>query len=57
LFHPANTAKELLGCVALGKRHGLLYNEPAVLSSNDAFIDFVRTMYPYDEFEMEVVNT
>ncbi len=42
LFHKANKPSQLEGCIAPGRTIGVLDNEPAVLSSGDAFDELMR---------------
>lgn len=48
LVHWGNRAKDTEGCVLLGSRFGLLYGEPAVLASKNAFIRFMNLMNMLD---------
>ena len=41
LFHKANTEDEIEGCIAIGRRFGLLHGKPAILESADGFAEFM----------------
>ena len=56
MFHIANRASDLLGCVAPGLNEGVIGNERAVLSSGDAFDIFMDEMENFDEWTVHVID-
>lgn len=57
-IHNANTADQLLGCIAPGMRHGVLNGKPAVLSSRLALSSIVDALRPWETvgLSIEVVD-
>jgi len=56
LFHVANTAEDVEGCIGVGDRFGMLNNAPAVLDSLYAFNRFMNRMNGYDLFDLEITD-
>lgn len=54
LIHSANTADQLLGCVALGLAAGTMGAVPAVLQSRDA-ITYFRTLVGEHSFTLTII--
>ena len=55
LFHSANNASELQGCVALGESVGVLHNEFAVLNSKKSIKHFYDLLDGFD-YRLQVVR-
>ena len=63
LIHSGNFAGDkekgfkshVAGCILLGKRHGFLYDQRAVLSSRITVNKFLRYM-KYDEFKLHIIG-
>lgn len=56
LFHIANRQKDILGCVAMGLRKGVLGGDIAVLSSGDAFDIFMSIMARHTTWKVVVIS-
>lgn len=54
LFHIGNTINDILGCILVGDRRGVLNGLPAVLGSKSA-MDRLRAILP-DSFLLEIRN-
>lgn len=52
-LHPANTIKDLLGCVGVGDKLGVIEGFPAVLNSRKTF-DMLKTKLP-NRFNLEIL--
>lgn len=42
MIHPANLSRQLMGCIAVGRKFGKLENTKAVLSSKVTFLEFMK---------------
>ena len=54
MIHIANFPHELMGCIGIGMRHGILDNEMAVLQSATAFELFMLALAGRDEWYLEI---
>lgn len=54
LFHIANLASELKGCIGLGQMFGRMGSKDAVMYSTNAFFDFINKLEGVDEFELVI---
>lgn len=54
LFHVANTADDLQGCIGLGEQLGALGGKWAILSSRNALSRFFATLAGIDEFTLSI---
>jgi len=56
LFHKGNLMDDSHGCIILGERFDPLDGKPAVLSSGDAFKEFMQRTRGFDKFPLEIVK-
>lgn len=56
MLHIANTASELMGCIAPGLSRGHIRTEAAVLSSGDAFDKLMAKLATRDDWQIVVTN-
>lgn len=56
LFHKGNISSHTEGCILLGEKFGNLNGEPAVLSSKNAFYDFMCKLDKYDNFHLTITE-
>lgn len=56
MFHIGNTAKDIVGCIAMGLKHGKLGGANAVLSSGDAFDIFMKRMSKHTTWNLVVLT-
>ena len=54
LFHAGNLPKDTSGCILLGKKHGKLREQRAVLSSRPAFMSFLDQLRDKTQFILEI---
>lgn len=54
LFHVGNTAGDTEGCILVGSSFGVLGGRVAVLSSRQAFGDFMERLRGMDEFTLSI---
>lgn len=56
LFHPGNAVEETKGCFLLGRHVGTLRGDRAVLSSGQAFGEFLAALKGHDSFHLTVTE-
>lgn len=56
LFHYGNTSKDTNGCILLGMQYGKISNDPAILASRSAFLQFMDLMQGVPEAQLEVID-
>lgn len=54
LFHPGNTADDVVGCIAPGKRLGFIKNKWAVTDSQAAFDELMAALSGQDEWTLVI---
>ena len=54
LFHPANTMKDIEGCIGIGTRLGCINQHWAVIQSRNATTKFLNYFFDVDEFKLEI---
>lgn len=54
LFHKGNLDDHTKGCILLGEQFGLLRGEPAILSSRNAFTEFMYKLKNENEFILDL---
>jgi len=56
LFHVANTIYDLRGCIGLGMWFGSIGNQQAIVSSKQAFQEFLEITKDWKTFQLEITE-
>lgn len=56
LIHAGNRVADVIGCIAIGRKHGTLDGEPAVISSRIALAD-LRSVLGHGEHRLQISTT
>lgn len=56
MIHPGNWARNVLGCIAVGREHVILQGALAVSSSRDTFRDLMAVLSERDEWRLSIVG-
>lgn len=56
LIHSGNVVRDVIGCIAVGRKPGILYGQPAVLRSLDAMSLLREKLGRTDEHELTIIS-